>query len=587
MSKHCDRFRSVLAKFGAPDLSQEKFNEALKLVVLMNDVSVPAISDGDMYVRILLVPMQPMLGLRLCSQHKIIFLASPVGAYHRPSSTFLASVTPFDRVGAHGLGRFKACSNYAVDLALCATPEDDVHTRLFLEPGDPERDVQSGEALTWDAMCSEFTVANIIGVSNDRKTLRAPMSPTMLPSITRIRLIERALAIGLHVDEAPMALRELRELSEIGMCGTAVVLQRVDCVRLRIGGELHEVRFSEKSRPCSVLDRLRQELEATRRGELSDVHGWYTVIPLPQTYVLVIGGGNIGQYVCSKMRPRAGERVILQLRQESTVDPSVSALYPPHVTIVSGARAAAETIANATSSEKEHPMHVVVIAATKVYDVEQAIREANDALRMYAPCVRVRATMAIHNGLLTSELVDATAFERRPSQGVVRAVSMLSVDAPVQPGGSLVVKNEHAPCIVPDDFDGRYLAAVLSSRNMPVRASASYWKERLAKMLCNICANGLSVIHDECCSELAERRVDALREIHSEAVATIVRFFGVELAKEEGAEEPAFEFDQVVLPMLKSYGDHYPSTHADAKRGRRVEIQYATLRTVFSDLPFM
>lgn len=65
--------------------------------------------------------------------------------------------------------------------------------------------------------------ANIIFVKGN--TLVTPKSDTILPSITRRSLVYVAKEyLGMEVEERPVALSELGDFTEAGLCGTAAVI---------------------------------------------------------------------------------------------------------------------------------------------------------------------------------------------------------------------------------------------------------------------------------------------------------------------------------------------------------------------------
>ena len=80
--------------------------------------------------------------------------------------------------------------------------------------------------------------ANVIFVTKDGK-LVTPKSDTILPSITRRSLLQVAKDyLGMEVEERPVALAEIGEFAECGLCGTAAVISPVGTI-VDHGKEIH------------------------------------------------------------------------------------------------------------------------------------------------------------------------------------------------------------------------------------------------------------------------------------------------------------------------------------------------------------
>jgi branched-chain amino acid aminotransferase len=81
------------------------------------------------------------------------------------------------------------------------------------------------------------------------------------------------------VEKRPVAYEELKEFSEIGACGTAVVLTPVnEIVR---GNDI--IRVGPQTGCGPVLQKLYEQVKAIQYGEMEDTHGW--TLPVTQRSV--------------------------------------------------------------------------------------------------------------------------------------------------------------------------------------------------------------------------------------------------------------------------------------------------------------
>ena len=109
--------------------------------------------------------------------------------------------------------------------------------------------------------------ANILFVTKDGK-LVTPKSDTILPSITRRSLMQVAKDyLGMEVEERPVALSELGDFAECGLCGTAAVISPVG----KIVDHGKEVEFAGMG---PVIQKLYDTLTGMQMGTIEAPEGW-------------------------------------------------------------------------------------------------------------------------------------------------------------------------------------------------------------------------------------------------------------------------------------------------------------------------
>ena len=196
------------------------FIEGVKAVTKANAAFVPPYTAGEaaFYLRPLLIGIGDNLGLQPAKEYLFIVYGCPVGSYFTSDSRSIRLTTcAHDRAATRGTGHIKAGGNYASSLL----------DRF------QAKDAGFDEVLYLDSATRQFIdeagSANIFAIKD--KTLIIPQSSSILPSITRLSLVELAEDSGFEVINRPVRLDEIDDFDELGCCGTAVTIASVSHVR--------------------------------------------------------------------------------------------------------------------------------------------------------------------------------------------------------------------------------------------------------------------------------------------------------------------------------------------------------------------
>ena len=136
-----------------------------------------------------------------------------------------------------------------------------------------------------DSNSSSTTGYDVSGVKKDEKIAKmlpssvtkdgklvTPKSDTILPSITRRSLLQVAKDyLGMEVEERPVALAEIGEFAECGLCGTAAVISPVGTI-VDHGKEIHYVGMGP------TIQKLYDTLTGIQMGRLEAPEGWIQII---------------------------------------------------------------------------------------------------------------------------------------------------------------------------------------------------------------------------------------------------------------------------------------------------------------------
>lgn len=242
-----------------PQVPKDMFINAVKEAVRRNREFVPPYGhSASMYIRPLLFASGQMLGLApLANEYTFFVTVMPAGGYFKAGAKegIKAIVCEdHDRAAPKGTGGIKAAGNYAADLA----PVHSAHKAGF------------GTTLYLDAKerryLEEFSVANFVGITHDGKYV-TPKSETILASTTNKMLQQLARSRGMIVEERPVDFdKEIENFKEIGMCGTAAVVVKVESITR--GDKVFK--FDD----FDTIGSLRQEFTAIQCGEVEDKLGW-------------------------------------------------------------------------------------------------------------------------------------------------------------------------------------------------------------------------------------------------------------------------------------------------------------------------
>lgn len=200
-----------------PVFPEERFVEAIVETVRANKDWVPPYGTGaSLYLRPYMFGSDAIIGVKPANEFQFRVFATPVGPYFKGGVKPLTlRISDFDRAAPKGTGHIKAGLNYAMSLyAIVDAHEQGYDENVYLDSATRTNIEETGGA-------------NIIFITKDGK-LVTPKSDTILPSITKRSLLQVAKDyLGMEVEEREVALSEISEFAECGLCGTAAVISPV------------------------------------------------------------------------------------------------------------------------------------------------------------------------------------------------------------------------------------------------------------------------------------------------------------------------------------------------------------------------
>jgi len=244
-----------------PVFPEDRFVDAVVQTVRANAAWVPPYGSGaSLYLRPFMFGSDAIIGVKPANEFQFRIFATPVGPYFKGGVKPLTlRVSDLDRAAPRGTGHIKAGLNYAMSLYNIV----DAH-----EQGYDENVYVDSATRTH---IEETGGANIIFVTKDGK-LVTPKSDTILPSITRRSLLQVAKNyLGMEVEERVIALDEIGEFTECGLCGTAAVISPVG----KIVDHGKEISYAGMG---PVIQKLYDTLTGIQMGRIPGPEGWICVI---------------------------------------------------------------------------------------------------------------------------------------------------------------------------------------------------------------------------------------------------------------------------------------------------------------------
>ncbi|AEW20071.1 branched-chain amino acid aminotransferase [Tannerella forsythia] len=265
MDENAKRLQSSSRAILMPELPVEKFEEAVRKVVLLNERFIPPHESGSsLYLRPLLIGTGAQVGVKPAVEYLFLIFVTPVGPYFKngfqPSKVCV--MRGYDRAAPHGTGMVKVGGNYAASLRAGEKARQGGYAAvLYLDPKEKK-------------YIDECGPANFFGIRGN--TYITPASESILPSITNKSLMQLAEQMGMTVERRPVPFEEIATFDEAAECGTAAVIAPISQIDDLDEDKQYVIAKDGKVGP--VCTRLYHKLRAIQYGDEPDDYGWVKVI---------------------------------------------------------------------------------------------------------------------------------------------------------------------------------------------------------------------------------------------------------------------------------------------------------------------
>ena len=265
LDENAARLQSTCRGILMPELSTEKFRDAILKVIKLNERFVPPYESGaSLYIRPLLIGTGAQVGVHPASEYMFIVFVTPVGPYFKGgfSTNPYVIIRQYDRSAPLGTGVYKVGGNYAASLRANKMAHDLGYSCEFYLDAKEKKYID------------ECGAANFFGIKDN--TYITPLSTSILPSITNRSLMQLAEDLGMKVERRPVPEEELSTFEEAGACGTAAVISPIERIDDLENKKSYVI--SKDGKPGPVCTRLYNKLRAIQYGDEPDTHGWVTVL---------------------------------------------------------------------------------------------------------------------------------------------------------------------------------------------------------------------------------------------------------------------------------------------------------------------
>ena len=259
-NKNAERLNNSCKRLLMPEVPVEKFIDACMQVVKANEDFVPPYGTGaTLYLRPFLIGVGDNIGLKPASKFIFSVFCIPVGPYFKGEMkpvNFI--ISDYDRAAPNGTGAQKVGGNYAGSLiAQKIAKENGYADAIFLDPATHTKIEEVGSA-------------NFFGITKDNKFV-TPLSPSILPSITKYSLLEIARDyFNMEVIEGDVYIDKIDDFKEAGACGTAAVITPIGGIQFN--DKLHV--FYDEKEVGPITKKLYDTLVGIQFGDVEAPKGW-------------------------------------------------------------------------------------------------------------------------------------------------------------------------------------------------------------------------------------------------------------------------------------------------------------------------
>ncbi len=264
--KNIQRMKRSAERMAMPPFPEDLFLAALKELVWLDREWIPPQEDSALYIRPMMFATDEYIGVRPSETYWFIIFTCPVGPYY-PEPVRVLIEREYVRAFPGGTGDAKAGGNYGASLMPARRAQQKGYHQLLWTDGHEHRWVE------------EIGTMNVFFVI-DGEVVTPPLTGTILPGVTRDSVITLCREEGIPVAERPIAIEELFAAYEEGKLqdafgtGTAATITPIAEIAMeREDGTVARILLPPvQERTLSA--RLKQRLEAIRRGLAPDPFGW-------------------------------------------------------------------------------------------------------------------------------------------------------------------------------------------------------------------------------------------------------------------------------------------------------------------------
>ena len=265
MDKHYERFLKSLDRMCMAPVPKEIFIEGLMRLIELDKGWVPTESGSALYIRPFMYASEAKFGVKISDEYRFIIFTGPVpGLFAKPIKVKVE--TNYIRAAKGGTGFAKCGGNYGGSFYPAKLAKEEGYDQVLWTGGKDNACIE--ESGMMNAM---FVINNTL--------VTPPLSDSILDGVTRDSLLAIANDLGYPTEERPVSIVELEQafkdktITEAFGAGTAAVVAPIETIHIN-GVDYSLAPYSENS----VHNKLKNQLELIRSGQIADVHEWNCIV---------------------------------------------------------------------------------------------------------------------------------------------------------------------------------------------------------------------------------------------------------------------------------------------------------------------
>lgn len=261
VQRHYERMVKSLNRMCMAVIPEEIFVDGLRRLVEVDKDWIPTQSGSSLYIRPLMFASEAKFGVKISDEYCFIIFTGPVGpAFSQPLKVKVE--TDYVRAAKGGTGSAKCAGNYGG----------------AFYPTQKAKEAGYDQVLWTDARENKYIEES--GMMNamfviEGTLVTPPTSDSILDGVTRDSLLTLAADLGIPSEARPISVVELENafrhntITEAFGAGTAAVVAPIATIHVN-GIDYHLPTYTDNA----IMFRLKNKMEAIRKGEEEDKHGW-------------------------------------------------------------------------------------------------------------------------------------------------------------------------------------------------------------------------------------------------------------------------------------------------------------------------
>ena len=265
MDKHYDRFLKSLDRMCMAPVSKEIFTEGLIRLIETDRGWVPSESGSALYIRPFMYASEAKFGVKISDEYRFVVFTGPVPSLFA-NSIKLKVENNYIRAAKGGTGFAKCGGNYGGAFYPTRLAKQEGYDQVLWTGGKDNQFIE------------ESGMMNAMFVINDT-LVTPPLSDSILDGVTRDSLLTLANDLGYKTEERPVSIAELEKafkektiIAAFG-AGTAAVVAPIAIIHIN-GIDYSLPAYNDDS----LHNKLKDQLELIRTGQVADVHEWNCII---------------------------------------------------------------------------------------------------------------------------------------------------------------------------------------------------------------------------------------------------------------------------------------------------------------------